>query len=148
MSRIIWIAPYHHVILFTSEKGTINLHLTLLMPLSKSLWKKNIIYKKNILLQNKNLDFNLETQTLECNFRTYYAGGGFWIPEIIPCETVTCKNLTIPTGSVRNIIYNPNKKFREYQTRLNFSCPENTSLPEIVRFIVISHFLKTTVLKS
>jgi len=117
------------------------------MPYIKK-FEKSFQSGKPILLQNENLDFDLETQTLQCDFYHYYGRGGYWVQNIIPCETMTCKNLTIPDGSARNIIYNPNNKFREFKTRLNFTCPKNTTLPEIVRFNLTSHFFKVTALKS
>jgi hypothetical protein len=59
--------------------------------------------------------------------------GGFWSPNVIPCEPITCHSLASPNGSKMEIIFSADNTNQQYQTKLLFKCPDNGTLPETLR---------------
>ena len=82
-------------------------------------------------LQSYQIDRNLNTQTLSCDYDIW--DGGVWYPKVIPCEPITCQSLSSPNGSKLEIIFSPEITNRQYETHLLFRCPENGTLPDILK---------------
>jgi hypothetical protein len=75
------------------------------------------------------VNLSSNTQAVQCKYDPNT--GGYWDPNPIPCEPVTCKfpAPTAPTGSRVSVLYSPNPSTnKQYQTTIAYICPLNQVL--------------------
>ena len=92
------------------------------------------IYVMTIYFQTSvpQLDYDANTQTVDCIWTDQ---GGAWSPSPISCEPLQCKNpdLLIPSNTEKVIAYTPVTGISTYfETVVNYNCPKNTSIDELV----------------
>jgi predicted nucleotide-binding protein (sugar kinase/HSP70/actin superfamily) len=75
----------------------------------------------------------MNVQTLKCIANTNITAN--WNRQLVACVPVSCKTPPpgLPNLAKKEFIFNPNvTTSRQYQTTVVYSCPANTTLPEMI----------------
>ena len=91
----------------------------------------NFVY--SIQLQESYVNSTMNFQTLKCNASTN--GTASWNRNPFACVPINCKNPApeLPNLATQKLLYNPNvTTSRQYQTTVLYSCPANSTLPEML----------------
>ncbi len=95
-----------------------------------------LVFKINFfwtIFQLAQVNLTSNTQALQCKYDPN--AGGYWSPDPIPCEQVTCRYPppAAPAGSFENILFSLNKTTNQlYQTTIAYMCPANMTLPSLI----------------